>query len=138
MSMRVADLDAVKRFLVETPHNEIERQRLEAYLVICEGNVAWVARRLGVTNGTVYRQAVRFGLDIPQARQRVTRPQPRPVGLAAKDTLGRAQLLGALEATEWVLARTARYLRVSRVTVYKRMRGYGIERRRLLKSRRAA
>jgi transcriptional regulator of acetoin/glycerol metabolism len=51
------------------------------------------------------------------------------------EAVERRQLLLALHEAEWNLARVARMLGVTRVTVYKRMRRHGIERLKVRKTR---
>lgn len=46
----------------------------------------------------------------------------------------REQLLRLLEEHEWNIARVARILKVSRVTIYKRLERFGVERKRVIKS----
>jgi transcriptional regulator with GAF, ATPase, and Fis domain len=60
-----------------------------------------------------------------------------PVGAylarVSPDEILRDQLLRLLEDEEWNIARVARLLRVSRVTIYNRLRRFGIERKKVLK-----
>jgi len=53
--------------------------------------------------------------------------------LPAED-LAREQLLSALEYNEWNVARVARLMHVTRVTIYRRIQRYGLERKRVAKS----
>ncbi len=50
------------------------------------------------------------------------------------DTIAREQLRSALENNEWNVARVARLMRVTRVTIYRRIERYGIERKRVAKA----
>lgn len=63
--------------------------------------------------------------------------QDVPLGLALEPG-GKAELLSALEHSEWNLARAARMIRCSRRTIYLRMQRYGIPRQKIPKSVRRA
>jgi transcriptional regulator with GAF, ATPase, and Fis domain len=60
-----------------------------------------------------------------------------PVGAylarVSPDEILRDQLMRLLEDEEWNIARVARLLRVSRVTIYNRLRRFGIQRKKVLK-----
>ena len=68
-------------------------------------------------------------------------PGPAPVSLDAylertpTDDVVRDQLLILLERNEWNIARVSRLMGVTRPTIYKRLERYGLERRRVRKTR---
>jgi ActR/RegA family two-component response regulator len=85
--------------------------------------VLYLAQPVGLTAS----EARLFGTAIAQAVRAADMPRPAP---ETNPTLeARTQLLSLLERHEWNIAEVARLLKVTRRTVYMRLRSFGIKRR---------